>query len=90
MGAVMNVEMESLRPLGVVEIDDDAYDIFEVAIEHYHVIRRSDGCRIGSFRGSPTSMWLLEVESDDVMLDLLRSVVRSAIVDGVIVDMPTD
>ena len=35
-------------------------------------------------------MWLLEVESDDVMLDLLRSVVRSAIVDGVIVDMPTD
>jgi hypothetical protein len=84
----MNVETERLRSLGVVEIEADVYDINEVSIEHYEVVRRSDGCRIGTFRGSPTSMWLLEPE--DVAIELLRAIVRSAIVDGVIVDMPTD
>jgi hypothetical protein len=81
-------EMDLLRPLGEVVIDADVYEILEAGIEHYHVIRRSDRCRIGAFRGSPTSMWLLEPEG--VPLDLLRCIVRSAIIDGVLVDMPTD
>jgi hypothetical protein len=87
----MNVDVERLRSLGEVEIEADVYDILEAGIEHYQVVRRSDGCRVGTFRGSPTSMWLLEPdENEAVTLDLLRSIVRSAIVDGVIVDMPTD
>jgi hypothetical protein len=79
---------DPLRPLGLVEIDSEIYEILEVGIERYQVVRRSDGRPIGAFRGSPTSMWLLEPEG--VTLELLRSIVRSAIVDGVIVDMPTD
>jgi hypothetical protein len=84
----MNGETEEVRPLGEVEIDDDVYLIVEIGIEHYHVFRSSDRLRIGTFRGSPTSMWLLEPET--VPLEVLRAIVRSAIVDGVIVDMPTD
>jgi hypothetical protein len=84
----MNGGMEELRPLGEVEVEEEIYEIVEVGIEHYHVFRRSDRLRIGAFRGSPMSLWLLEPEA--VPLDVLRSIVRSAIVDGVIVDMPTD
>jgi hypothetical protein len=84
----MELETNRLEPLGEIEIDEVVYEIFEVGIEHFHVVRRSDRIRVGIFRGSPTSMWLLEPES--VSLDLLRNIVRSAIVDGVIVDMPTD
>jgi hypothetical protein len=77
-----------LRPLGRVEIDSDEYEILEVGIQHYRVVRIGDGRPVGVFRGSPTSMWLLEPEG--VTLDFLRSIVLSAIDDGVLVDMPTD
>src|SRR3954467_10998258 len=59
----MDGGLEELRTLGHVEIDDEVYEIFEIGIEHYRVVRGSDRMLIGTFRGSPTSMWLLEPET---------------------------
>ena len=73
---------------GEIELDAIGYLILEMDATRYVVVRRTDGRRIGGFRGSPTSMWLLE--ADAVELDLLRAVVQSAIADGVLIDMPTD
>jgi hypothetical protein len=81
-------ETEPLRPLGEVEIEEEIYEILEIAIEHYQVVRKSDARPVGVFRGTQSSMWLLEPQG--VTLDLLRAIVRSAIVDGVIVEVPTD
>jgi hypothetical protein len=74
--------------LGQVEVDGDLYLIFEADIEHYRIVRSADGHCVGRFRGSPTSMWLLE--PDEVSLDVVRSIVESAIVDGIIIDTPSD
>jgi hypothetical protein len=74
--------------LGEVEVNDVHYAIVELDAYHYQVVRPSDGRRVGRFRGSPTSMWLLE--PDDVELDLLRAIVRSAIAEGIVTDVPTD
>jgi hypothetical protein len=75
-------------PLGEVDVDGTVYLIFASGIERYHVVRRSDGHRIGGFRGSPNSMWLLEPSEVDI--DFLRRIVRTAIVEGVLGDTPTD
>jgi hypothetical protein len=74
--------------LGQVEVDGDLYVIFESGIEHYRIVRSADGHCVGGFRGSPSSMWLLEPE--EASLDVVRSIVESAIVDGIIVDTPSD
>jgi hypothetical protein len=52
------------------------------------VVRCSDGRSVGELGGSPSSMWLLEATGIDD--ELLRAIVRSAMQDGLLLDLPTD
>jgi hypothetical protein len=74
--------------LGEVEVSGVVYRIEQSGLNQREVIRRSDGRRVGTLRGSPTTMWRLEAEGFDN--ELLRSIVRAAVEDGVLVDLPTD
>jgi hypothetical protein len=74
--------------LGEVEVSGVVYRIEQSGLNQREVIRRSDGCRVGTLRGSPTTMWRLEAERIDN--ELLRSIVRAAVEDGVLVDLLTD
>jgi hypothetical protein len=74
--------------VGEVEVDGVSYRIQRASGNAREVIRCSDGRSVGRLRGSPSSMWLLEATAIDN--ELLRSIVRSAIQDGLLVDLPTD
>ena len=73
---------------GEVEVNGVSYGIRQASSNEREVIRRSDGRRVGTLRGSPSSMWKLEPEAIDE--ELLREVVRTAIEEGLLVDLPTD
>jgi hypothetical protein len=79
---------ETEQLLGEIEVDAIFYVIVDAGADRYHVVRRTDGLRVGRFRGSPSSMWLLEPET--VELDLLRAIVHCAIAEGLIEDPPND
>jgi hypothetical protein len=74
--------------LGQVEVDGATYGLQRAGIAAFEIVRCSDGRPIGRLRGSPTLMWLLE--ADGVDAELLRDIVRSAIQEGLLVDLPTD
>jgi hypothetical protein len=79
---------ERREEVGKVEVEADEYIIVSLDAEHYQVVRSKDDQPVGRFRGTPTLMWLLEPES--IEIDLLRCIVRSAIIEGLVVDMATD
>src|SRR5689334_1151613 len=74
--------------LGDIAVDGDVYRIEQASGTERHVVRCVDGRRVGRLRGSPALMWLLEAELIDV--ELLRSIVRAAIEQGLLTDLPTD
>ena len=74
--------------LGEIEVDGVTYGIRDLSGGTWEVIRRGDGRRVGTLRGSPSLMWLLEAEGIDVAI--LRDIVRVAIEDGLLVDLATD
>jgi hypothetical protein len=74
--------------LGEVEAEGVTYFIHQVGGNTWQVVRRDDRRRVGTLRGSPSLMWRLEAE--DIDHDLLRSIVRLAIEDGLLKDLPTD
>jgi hypothetical protein len=74
--------------LGRVKALGDVYSIVQAGIGSREVIRESDGRLVGRLRGSPTTMWFLEPVA--IELDDLRSIVRCAIVEGILTDMPAD
>jgi len=76
------------RLLGEVEASGEIYWVVERTAQVHEVVRRADRQRVGKFCGSPALMWRLEPETIDV--DRLRGIVRAAIVDGLIADLPTD
>ena len=84
----MPSDTKEREPIGVVEVDAVLYVIVETISDHYQVLRLHDKRRVGAFRGSPTSMWLLEPEN--VEIDLLHAIVQSAIAEGLLVDIPSD
>jgi hypothetical protein len=71
-----------------VEVEGIVYRIHQLGANQREVIRRSDNRRVGTLRGSPSSMWLLEPEEIDDAL--LRTIVRTAIEEGLFGDLPTD
>jgi hypothetical protein len=73
---------------GEVQVAGVAYCIRPSGTNEREVVRCSDGRRIGRLRGSPSSMWLLE--ADRVDEELLRIIVRTAIEEGMLVDLPSD
>ena len=85
----MNTENSSEGDvLGDVEVDGIAYVIHKAAGNQREVVRRSDGRRVGTLRGSPSLGWRLEAEEGDG--SLLRAIVRAAMQEGLLVDLPTD
>jgi hypothetical protein len=73
---------------GEVEVDGTTYRISRSGGNARDVVRCSDGRRVGRVRGSPSSMWLVEaIEIDD---ELLRTIVRCAIEEGLLTDLATD
>jgi hypothetical protein len=77
-----------MRVLGEVMVEGVSYRIDELHLDEYEVRCCSDGRRAGKMRGSPTLMWLLEAEA--VEQELLHEILRTAIEEGVILDLPTD
>jgi len=74
--------------LGHIEADGVLYRFEEPAADEYDVFRCEDGRRVGRVRGSPSSLWLLEAELIDA--ELLQLIVRSAIEQGFLPDLPSD
>ena len=74
--------------LGEVEVSGFIYRIHRSGISEREVVRCVDGRCIGRFRGSPSSMWLLEAEGAEE--ELLHLIVQSAIEEGFLADLPTD
>ena|SRR5690242_21112713 len=73
--------------LGEVEVNGATYRIYRSAGNQREVVG-SDGQSIGRVRGSPSLLWLLEALS--VEEELLRTIVDSAIEEGLLEDLPSD